>query len=416
SENVALPLKTWHGKHEFAFGGGYSRRAFEGSSSSHPVQLLRSDGSLAERIGFSGSGKMSADDDEFVLFAQDHWEVSEDLAFDLGMRYLAESLGSGRNFAPRVGAVFFPKGNGKTVLRAGLGVFNNHAPLLAGDFSQNPVRSVTFFSPTGEVVGSPLVYQNLYEHLKDESGSFFSPTHTQTTPYNVTWSLEADRQLWPKATVRFSFLSSRSHNQFVVRPIPDSPTGPALVLSPTGATNYHEFESTLHLRPTAASEWNLSYVFSSARGNMNAFSQVYMPFEQPVIRPDAYSYLPADVPHRLITWGRFKTHLWGILASPLIDWHSGFHYSIVDEYQNYVGEPNRFRFPRFFSLDLKLSKEFHLPFPWIKKHLMRGSLAILNVTNNSNPRDVYNNVTSPFFGHFVGLQHRFLDTNLTILY
>jgi hypothetical protein len=74
------------------------------------------------------------------------------------------------------------------------------------------------------------------------------------------------------------------------------------------------------------------------------------------------------------------------------------------------------RFPQFFSLDMKLSKEFHLPLPFIKKHMMRGSLTVFNLTNHSNPRDVYNNVSSPYFGHFVGDQHRFFDTNLDVLY
>jgi hypothetical protein len=228
--------------------------------------------------------------------------------------------------------------------------------------------------------------------------------------------LEADRQLRPNAILRVSFLSSRSHDQFVVRPIPDLDLGPALVLSPTGTSNYKEFASTLPVRPRAKSEWSLSYVFSRSRGDLNNLSQIYVPFEQPVMRPNVFSYLPSDVPHRLISWGRFKTHLWGIVASPLIDWHSGFHYSVVDERQNYIGQPNRLRFPRFFSLDLKLSKDFRLPFPWIKKHVLRGALTVFNLTNHDNPRDVYNNVTSPIFGHYAGFQHSFIDTNLTILY
>jgi hypothetical protein len=38
---------------------------------------------------------------------------------------------------------------------------------------------------------------------------------------------------------------------------------------------------------------------------------------------------------------------------------------------------------------MKLSKEFHLPFPMFKKHLMRGSLTIFNLSNHTNPRDVF---------------------------
>ena len=135
-----------------------------------------------------------------------------------------------------------------------------------------------------------------------------------------------------------------------------------------------------------------------------------------MIRPDAYSNLASDAPNRIVGWGRFKTHLWGIEAGPVADFHSGFPYSRVDMRQDYIGTPNTERFPQFFSLDMKLSKEFHLPLPFLKKHVMRGSLMIFNLTNHSNPRDVFNNTSSPYFGHFVGDQHRFFDSALDVLY
>jgi hypothetical protein len=42
----------------------------------------------------------------------------------------------------------------------------------------------------------------------------------------------------------------------------------------------------------------------------------------------------------------------------------------------------------------------------MKAQRMRFGLYSLNLTNHSNPLEVYNNVTSPYFGHFVGFQHR----------
>jgi hypothetical protein len=65
---------------------------------------------------------------------------------------------------------------------------------------------------------------------------------------------------------------------------------------------------------------------------------------------------------------------------------------------------------------MKLSKEFHVPLPYFKKHLMRGSLTTFNLTNHRNPRDVFNNAASPAFGQFVGDQHRFFDSALDVLY
>jgi hypothetical protein len=89
----------------------------------------------------------------------------------------------------------------------------------------------------------------------------------------------------------------------------------------------------------------------------------------------------------------------------------------VDLFQNYVGAPNGERFPRFLSLDLKISKDFRLPFiPWLRNHMLRGAIGVYNVTNHGNPRDVFSNIASPFFGHFVGFQHRSYETWLDVLY
>ena len=145
-------------------------------------------------------------------------------------------------------------------------------------------------------------------------------------------------------------------------------------------------------------------------------AQVFVPFEQPVIRPNMFADLPSNVPHRVVTWGRFKAP-WQITASPIFDVHSGFPYSPVDVLQNYVGAPNGRRFPAFLSLDLKLSKDFRLPLiPWLKNHKLRGAIAVYNLTNHANPRDVFANIASPFFGHFVGFQHRSYETWFDIVY
>jgi hypothetical protein len=101
----------------------------------------------------------------------------------------------------------------------------------------------------------------------------------------------------------------------------------------------------------------------------------------------------------------------------LLDWHSGFPFSIYDVLQNYVGPPNSRRFPTFLSFDLRTSKDFKLPFiPLVRKHLLRASLNIFNVTNHGNYRDVYNTLTSPYFGDYAGFQHRSYDLSLDIVY
>ncbi len=440
-QTFEFPHKEWHGKHELKLGGDFVHRTYSGTSGSRPVRLFRQDGSLAEQINFTGPGSLAAQDSELAVFTHDHWVFSDQLALDMGLRYSGQTIGEPAALAPRAGLVYSPGTAGKTILRAGLGIFYDRVPLLAGDFTDNPTRVVSFFDEHGmpcpagggqgipspgplsqgsgacPPLGSPLVFRNAYLRV-DEKGRRITPSRHRldSTPYNATWNLEADRELRPHVVVRFSYLSSRTYNVFTVDPLHLPGSDPVLLLSNTGGSRYHEFESTLRVRPREDVDLNFSYVRSLARGDLNTLGQVFVPFEQPVIRPNFYADLPSNVPHRVVTWGRFKIP-WGITASPVLDVHTGFPYSAVDALQNYVGAPNSQRFPGFFSLDLKLTKDFRVPFiPWLKNHQLRGALAIFNITNHANPRDVFSNIASPDFGHFVGFQHRLYDTFLDIIY
>ena len=417
SQTFQSPRKEWRGQHEFTVGGDLVHRSFSGTNVSRPVQVLRQDGTLAEKIDFQGKSLLSAKDTEVAAFVQDHWVIQGRLALDLGLRYSGQTTGDSKAFAPRLGAVYSPGEGGKTILRGGLGVFYDRLPLLASDFTNNPTRVLTQYSALGNPLGPPLVFQNVYARTAEGVTQIIPAGHDlDSTPYNLTWNVEADREIHPHFTLRLSYLSSRTFKVFITNPLIDQNGVPLLELSNTGATRYHEFESTLRIRARANTDVNISYVHSLSRGDLNSLADVYVPFEEPVIRPNFFASLPSNIPDRFVTWGRFNLP-WKIVASPVLDIHTGFPYSALDERQNYVGPPASLRFPVFASLDLEMYKEFRIRFiPWVRNHTLRGILRVYNVTNHQNPRDVYNNVTSPYLGHFAGFQHRFYDTALSFLY
>lgn len=417
SEVYQLPHKQWLGKHELRAGADYVHRTYDGSSQSRPVQLLRPDGTLAERIDFSGPGTLSVEDSEWAGFVQDHWSFNDHLALDAGLRYSGQIIGTAAAVAPRLGLVYSPGASGRTIFRGGVGVFYDRIPLLAGDFVNNPTRTVSMFDPQGLLQGPPITYQNVYVRV-DEKGEHVSTKahHLSSTPYNVTWNMEMDRELGPRVLTRVSYLFSRTFDEFIIDPQNFLGSTPVLLLTNTGGSRYHEFETTVRVHASERTDFNISYIYSLTRGDMNTLGQIYVPFEQPVIRPNVFATLPANVPNRVVTWGRFKVP-WGVTATPLLDVHTGFPYSNVDVLQNYVGIANNQRFPTFFSLDMKLSKDFNLPLTsWLKNHKFRGALQIYNLTNHTNPLDVYSNVASPYFGHFVGFQHRLFDVSIDIVY
>jgi hypothetical protein len=416
-ETYQLPRKVWHGKHELKLGGDGVYRSYHGTSGSRPVDVLRADSSLAEQIAFSGAGSLEATDAEGGIFAQDHWTLRERLALDLGLRFSGQTLGKDAALSPRLGVVYAPGTSARTVLRGGIGVFYDRLPLLAGSFTSNPTRVVTLFDEQGTPLGPPVAYQNVYAQVGKHGIQVIPPGRDlDSTPYNVTWNAELDRELHARVTLRLSYLSSRTYDLFIVGPGQLPGSNPLLLMTNQGGSRYHEFESTVRLRTSNRADLNISYIHSLARGDLNTLTQVFVPFEQPVIQPNAFADLPSQVPDRLVAWGRFQIP-WKITASPVLDLHDGFPYSAIDALQNYVGTPDSLRFPAFLSLDLKQSKDFRIPFlPWVRNHTLRGALGVYNITNHLNPRDVYNNVTSPYFGDFAGPQHRTFETFLDVIY
>jgi len=404
-----LPPKTWHGSHALKIGADFTFRSYIGDSYSHPIQLLREDSSLAQRVDFQWNGSLDGTEKEVSEFIQDHWSLNDHLGLDLGARLSSQSIGRSAAFAPRAGLVYSPGQDQKTILRAGAGLFYNSVPLLAATFTQNPTQVVSFFDGTGSLLGTPIIFQNAYLGSAPGGGAIPTANIPDTSPRNFTWNLEADRELTRSVMLRLSYIQSQTRSLFVVDPLLGKPDiNPVFGLANTGISYYHEFEATFRFRPSQRIDLSVSYVWSRARGDLNTLSDTFVPFEQPIIRRNFTSDLKSDIPNRLVSSGIFQLP-WKLTFGPAVDVHTGFPYSDIDVLQNYVGKPNGQRFPTFFSLDIKVYREFQLPFTLVgrKKHrTFRVEFYSLNVTNHLNPRDVYNNVASPYFGQFAGFQHR----------
>ncbi len=100
--------------------------------------------------------------------------------------------------------------------------------------------------------------------------------------------------------------------------------------------------------------------------------------------------------------------------SPIVEWRSGFPFSVLDEKQDFVGVRNfdLTRFPTFLSLDLELAKEFQLT----KKYGVRLSVLGFNLTNHFNPRDVHANIADRQFRQFFASYRRYFSGGFDILF
>jgi len=402
-----FPKKHWLGDHEIRVGADIDYRSFFGITASNPIQILRQDNSLAQGITFGLAPSQTPSDSSVAEFIQDHWVIDSQWSLDLGARLSTETSGWSAAFAPRAAVAYSP--GAKTVIRAGAGLFYGVLPLLAANFGANPNRTLTDFDATGVPIGSPVTYTNVYVGGLNPLVAPVLPSQPNTTPRNFTWNAEVNRELRKNLRLRVGDIDSHTSYLFVVEPF-TAPLGAEsfMGLTNTGSSHYRELETTVRYSFRERDQVSASYIWSHARGDLNNLSNVYVPFAAPVIRQDLYGILPSDIPNRFISWGIFALP-WKLTFSPLVDIHSGFPYSPIDVRQEFVGTPNGQRFPEFFSLDLKLYREFRVPFLGNrsgKQHYVRLGVYTLNATNHGNYNAVYNNVASPNFGQFVGFLYR----------
>lgn len=419
SETYQFTQKHWLGTHNIQVGGDYFHRSYHGISSSQPVLITNTADNTLESIDFSGPAQLSDEDTEFEAYGQDRWLPNPHLSFSYGMRFSNENIGSPDAFAPRGGFVYSPGTSGRTVIHGGIGIFYDRIPMLAADYTENPTRTITFYSPSGVPLGPPQFWDNQYS-IVGEHGRKIVPikNHLGSTPYDRTWSLELDQELTPSWLLRVSYLRNRAYNEYVVNPASLAGGQNAFFMTNTGSSRYNEFETTMRFRAGERANLNVSYVHSLTRGDLNTIDALYVPFEQPVINPDFFANLPSDIPNRVITWGEFNVP-WGLTLSPVFDIHNGFPYSSFNVLQNYAGQPDGFRFPTFYSLDLEVSKVFHIPFlhfGFFKTHKFRGAFQVYDITDHLNPVDVYNNTASPYYNHFVAFQHMTFNTYFDVLF
>jgi hypothetical protein len=208
-------------------------------------------------------------------------------------------------------------------------------------------------------------------------------------------------------------MENRSAGLVVMNVIPPDPV--SLIgnyeLTGDGTSRYRQLSVTARVRAGENRDLFFSYVHSRARGDMNDFAAYLGSFPLPIIRPNSYGVLSADLPNRFLMWGLVKLPD-GFQIAPVMEFRSGFPYSGFDAVQNYYGIPNGQRYPSFFSLDSRISKDIKVN----AKYTVRLSLSDFNLTNHFNPEAVRNNVADGAFGLFFGQRGRRFTADFDVLF
>ena len=197
-----------------------------------------------------GNADYAVDDTLWSLFAQDDFRVRRDLTLNLGLRYERQSFTDGaKNFAPRIGFAYNLRGDGKTVLRAGFGIYysqvvdNSAANYALGgptgvfNFTAAPGQ-VGFPSsvsdvplpafPSGAVAPVRTIYlrpgRAAYYNQFFPVADLIGYPNALLNPYAEQWTFGIERQIASGWVLSVDYVGS--HTVHVVRPLDVDPPAP----------------------------------------------------------------------------------------------------------------------------------------------------------------------------------------------
>jgi Carboxypeptidase regulatory-like domain len=381
-ETYSFAPRHFLGTHQLRAGSNYAYSSYDGQEAFRPVTIISASGAPIEQISFTAPTSFSIDQNETSWFVADQWTPFQRLTVDLGMRFDNDTVTSSTHAAPRAGFLLALTSDGKTLLKGGVGMFYDRVPLMIPSFDKLPNRTVSLLDSSGQVYSS-------ISYLNQLTGGLHNPQST-------SWSVAVERQVLEPLMLRVGYEQRNTSKVFVVSPISSANSG-IIALSNSGRDSYQEIQVAGQLKLPRFT-LNSSYVHSRAYGNLNDPSLFFGNYPQAVIQPDARARLPFDAPNRFLSWGDIQGPFKFTLV-PVYDLHTGFPYSVENEFREYVGPRNTREFPRFSSFDLQVTRPVSLHLGDRTLH-MRAGFSVFNVFNHDNPRDVQNVEESSAFGEF----------------
>jgi hypothetical protein len=404
----------WLGTHAFKLGAYLAESHDDGQVVDRPIDIVNQLNQLTEQITFTPGRAFTLSDTEYAFYVQDHWSISPRLAVDLGVRTESQEVSETFRLAPRAGLAWSPFERWGTVVRMGFGFFYDHVPLNIYSFQQFPKAIETFYDPQGQVTAGPYFFGNTLEVVNVRIPFVFRTAGPgDFSPQSATGSIQVEQPAGRFLRLRASYIHNQSAGLVVMNLVDPDPVtmNGARELIGTGQARYRQFEMTARVRLAENRQMFISYVHSYARGDLNDFNNYLGSFPIPLVRPNYNTTLPGDLPNRLLAWGKIQLTR-SVRILPVLEYRNGFPYSSLDAAQNYVGIPNQTRYPRFFALDARASKDIKVN----PKYSVRLSISGFNLTNHFNPESLHNDIADPLYGVFFGQRQRKFTFDFDVLF
>lgn len=329
----------------------------------------------AYRQDFSNfDGLVDYSQDNIAGYIQDEWRPSNRLTVNLGLRYEyqrqpdsedvnplypdVQSIPSdGNNWAPRLGFAWDPKGDGRSVVRGGLGVFYNTTPslLTANALLNNGIRVLDYnincpgsVCPAG-VPTYPNILTNPGALTASRSGIFVFDRKYQQ-PETTRYSLGFERELVKDLAFGVDFVYARTRflervrdanltvvgvtadgrTRYATGPRPNANFGAIQVFTSDADGAYKAALVSLRKRFSNNYQFSVAYAYSDSKDSQSNERSVSIGANTPEDSNNLNNdYGPSDfdVRHNLVISGVIGLPF-GIRLSPLYRWRSGVPYSV----------------------------------------------------------------------------------------
>ena len=403
--NAVLPTVRKYGTHQFKVGVDLERESFRQEVARHDYRVLRTDYSLARYVTFEGNGLQQRRNFEGAHYLIDRWNPVEGVTVEAGLRMDWDQVVRDALWSPRLAVAWAPRWLPETKIAGGVGIFYDALSLGTLTRHQDQISLSTFFDRSGLPRRGPV-----------ETAFLVNESELNVPRYRTT-SLSVERKL------PFDFYGKAGWTRRVgsrgftfINELDAAEAGGFYLLRNWRHDRYHALELSLR-RTFGRFEWSAGYTRSSARTD----AVVDYSLENPIFARQAPGPFPWDAPNRLLMWGwapvskrilpRWIHSIVGETdAAYLVEYRTGFPFSVINDEATMVGLPNCARLPAYFSINLHFERKFRA-----LHYLWAWRFGFNNLTNNGNPNVVNNNIDSPEFLAYGRGQSRAFTVRLRLL-
>lgn len=386
------------GHHQIEIGSDAQRLDYSARFQRTMLDQIGLTGLPVFETSFRGSGIFERPNATLAGYVTDHWQPLKDVTVDAGWRTDWDELVRHWALSPRLALAWGPSQVPKTRFNAGYAVLHDatNLSMFARPLDQQAVT--TFFDSAGQPQ-TPLV-------------TSFVTGHDLRLPRYVQWSGGADHDFGHNISGKVEWMRKRGGDGFVYAPLSGQVPSGGINIQPTGLaygfggtyalTNqrhdaYDELAFTARQSFGDQYGWMASYTRSSATSN----AVLDISADQPLQVTNNFGPMPWDAPNRFLGWAYLPTPWKNWAVAVLVDYRTGFPFSVTSEAGIVVGSVDSQRYPDNFDLNLHVERRF--TFHGYRLGLRVG---VNNVTAHRNPTAVNSIIGSPQYLQYFGDEGR----------